>query len=178
MSQHGAGPAQRAFRDVMGSYPTGVAVLTVGDPPHGITVNSVTSVSLDPLLVAVCVRLGTRTDRLLGTSEGFALSILATDQAPLAQYFADAGRPTGPGQFDHVGVRPGAVTATVLLDEASAWLECAVDVRHVAGDHVIVLGAVLAAHAGGREPLVFHRGRFRTTGLAEPGPRSLQRSQS
>jgi flavin reductase len=170
VSQNRAGHAQRAFRDVLGIYRTGVAVLTVGGPPHEVTVNSVTSMSLDPPLVAVCVRLGTRTDRLLGTSEDFGLSVLAMDQAPLAKYFADSERPTGPGQFDRVGARPGKVTTTVPLDGASAWLECTVDVRYVAGNHVIVLSAVLSVHAGGREPLLFHPGRFRTTGLTEDGP--------
>lgn len=163
-----APPTPRRLRDVMGRFPTGVTVVTCrdGDEPHGMTASSVTSVSLDPPLVLVCVRRGTTTATRLAAAGRFALSILAGHQAPVARRFADPTRPAGARQFASVPTTTG-VTGAPLVAGALGWVEADVDALHDGGDHVIVVGRVVST-AGGTDapPLVFHRG---TLGVAGAG---------
>ncbi len=96
------GPARRRalgeFRDVVGQFATGVTVVTVASDGQvrGMTANAFTAVSLDPLLVLVCLRLGCATDELIRTAPSFAVSILSAQQESVAAWFANpdpAGRP-------------------------------------------------------------------------------------
>ena len=146
------------FRQVLGRFATGVTVVTgvVGGDPVGLAVNSFTSVSLEPALVAFCVAKASRTWPRLRATGSFCVNILAEDQEALSRAFA--GRP--PDRFRGVGWRPGP-SGTPILTDVLAWVECAVEAEYDAGDHVIVVGRVRDLDVGheGR-PLVFYRGGY------------------
>jgi len=165
-------PTPRQFRDIVGHFTTGVTVVTAAHDgkARGMTASSFTSVSLDPLLILICLRLGSATDTLAVSSGHFAVSILSAKQRAVAAWFANAARPDDESQLDVVGWRPGAVAGAPLVSNALAWLECAVARRMVVGDHAVLFGRVAELTAGAvGAPLVFHRGSFGTFGaLAEP----------
>src|SRR5690349_6934418 len=94
----GADPLE--FRRTMGLFATGVTVITVreGQVIHGMTANAVTSVSLDPLLVLVCVDSRTRMSEMLPRAGRFAINVLSEGQRPLSHHFA--GRPSGPVEVE------------------------------------------------------------------------------
>lgn len=155
----------RAFRDVMGRFATGVLVATTrsGGVDHAMTVNSFTSVSLDPLLVLLCAECVSRfRDAVLDAGE-WAVSVLPADAVPLARRLAVRGRPLG-GQLDDVPHHPGRHTRLPILDDALAAVECATYAVHNAGDHDIVVGRVLsvATPNPGPSPLIYHRGTYRS----------------
>ena len=146
------------FRDVMGRLVTGVALVTgrLGDSAHGLTVNAVSSVSLDPPLVLVCLdRNGNSHDPIIA-SGAFAVSVLANHHEELAHRFT---RGTHPERFDGVEFRDG-VSGSPVLPGALAWLDCAIRAVHPAGDHSIVVGEVLGCGAGEGDPLVFFRSEY------------------
>jgi 3-hydroxy-9,10-secoandrosta-1,3,5(10)-triene-9,17-dione monooxygenase reductase component len=146
------------FRQVLGRFATGVTVVTglAGGDPVGLAVNSFTSVSLEPALVAFCVAKSSRTWPKLRSAGTFCVNILAEDQEALSRAFA--GRP--PDRFLGVGWRPGRSGAPILAD-VLAFIECTIEAEHDAGDHVIVVGRVQDLDVGheGR-PLVFYRGGY------------------
>jgi len=159
------------FRRVVGLFATGVTVVTTrrGAVGRGMTANAFAAVSLDPMLVLVCVRQDSEMRRLLDELDVFAVSVLAADQEPVARWFANPARPAGPEQFDAVACRPGPATGAPLIDKALAWVECAVEERVPAGDHTILLGRVLSLGcAGGTEPLTFFGGSFGTVAPGRP----------
>lgn len=156
-------PTADAFRAAMGSFLTGVAVMTTeaDGAPHGMTANAVCSVSLDPPLVLVCVE---RTAHMAGavTAAGvFALSFLAEDQVALSERFADPARGAGEEEFASVPFATAETGARVLLG-ATGFVDCTVDTVTVAGDHLIVVGEVVALGAGGPDaaPLAYFRGGY------------------
>ena len=153
---------ERGLRTALGSFATGVTVATVGtDPPHGMTANAFTSVSLDPPLVLLCVRHGSATHSAIADLGAFAVSVLAADQAVLARRFADPLRPRDHTQFDGAAWCPGPRTGAPLLVHALAWLECQVTEHLDGGDHSVFLATVLDSGRGtGRDPLVFHRSGY------------------
>jgi flavin reductase len=141
---------------------TGVTVMTtvVEDVPHGMTASSVTSVSLDPPLVLVCVdRAAVMADEVVAAGV-FALSFLAADQEELSGRFADSSRPLGGDQFSGVPCRP-EVTGAPVLDGAVGWVDCHVHAIHDGGDHLIVVGEVLGLDQDpSRDPLAYHAGSY------------------
>lgn len=149
----------RRFREVLGSYPTGVTVVTgrSGDGvPFGLTVNSFTSVSLDPPLVLVCIdRLSSSHDPLV-EGGSFVVNVLARGQMGLATRFAS--EPSA-GRFDGVAWDEGPLGDPVLPD-AVAWLACSLEAVHGAGDHSILVGRVEALEGSDREALAYHRGSY------------------
>lgn len=157
-----AGDATR-LRRAFGAFATGVTVVTAGGAsPRGMTANSFTSVSLDPPLVLLCIGRDAGMYRSLAEADTFAVSVLAAGQEDVARYFASRSRPAGARQFDAVGSLPGRESAAPLIAGAAAHFECAKWRTYDGGDHVIVLGRVLALdEAPECEPLVFHGGRFR-----------------
>ena len=152
-----------SLREVMGVYPTGVTIVAALDhegEPYGLTVNSFTSVSLDPPLVLVCIaQSSTSHDRLVG-GEDFSINVLAAHQAALAARFASE---PSHGRFDEVSWEPGAGGVPVLVGAAAA-LECSIHERVSGGDHTIVLGRVRGSRVGESPALVFHKGRFSSFG--------------
>lgn len=154
-----------ALRAAMGHFATGVTVITApGDEPRGSTVNAITSVSLDPPLLLVCLRDDSRTLAALLAAGRFVVNVLHEDQQELAHRFARRD----PAPFDGVGHAPGPATGAALLHDALATLECAVHDVADGGDHRIVVGRVLAvehpAEAQAPPPLLFYRGAFTALG--------------
>jgi flavin reductase (DIM6/NTAB) family NADH-FMN oxidoreductase RutF len=157
-------PTSRQFRDAVGTFTTGITVLTarVGAFGHGMTANAFASVSLDPLLVLVCVERDAVMHKALDEAGRFAVSVLAADQEDLARYFSDPSRPMGLAQFVPMAWRAGPVTGAPLLDGALAFLECDVEATYEGGDHTVFLGRVLWVERGEASgPLLYFRGRYR-----------------
>jgi 3-hydroxy-9,10-secoandrosta-1,3,5(10)-triene-9,17-dione monooxygenase reductase component len=146
------------FREVLGHLPTGVTVVTANtaNGAIGMSSNSVASVSLDPPLILFCPAKTSTTWPKIHESGAFCVNVFAAHHAEASRRFARSGvdrfagiawheRPTGPG-----------------LDDAVAWIECGIEAEHDAGDHLIVVGAVLSLEVreGEIDPLVFFRGRY------------------
>jgi flavin reductase (DIM6/NTAB) family NADH-FMN oxidoreductase RutF len=165
----------RAFRRAMGSFPTGVTVVTVtsgNGSMHGITVNSFSSVSLDPMLVLVCLSEASRAAGLIEQAEAFVVNVLSAGQQDVSRWFANPYRPAGPTMFDGVPFEPG-VTGCPVLVEAAASFDCRLRQSHRAGDHLIVLGEVVAlVHRPELEPLIFHAGSYTSLDHEPPAGRS------
>lgn len=150
------------FRAVFGRLATGVMVLTTAHDgaPHGMTVNAVTSVSLDPFLVLVCVEHDTVMEDLIERSGRFALSILPRDQERLSIHFADPGRPPGQAQFEDVAIRT-ATTGAPILECSLAWADCRLWASYEGGDHAIVVGEIVDLDlAVDAPPLVYYRSGY------------------
>jgi flavin reductase (DIM6/NTAB) family NADH-FMN oxidoreductase RutF len=154
-----------AFRRAMGSFPTGVTVVTVAcddGTMHGITVNSFSSASLDPMLVLVCLNEASPAVGLIERAGAFAVNVLSAGQQHVSRWFANRYRPPGLAMFDGVPFEPGVTGCPVLLD-ATASFDCRLRQSHRAGDHLIVLGEVAAlVHRPQLEPLIFHAGSYRS----------------
>jgi N-acetyl-1-D-myo-inositol-2-amino-2-deoxy-alpha-D-glucopyranoside deacetylase len=150
-----------AFRAVLGRFASGVTVLTsvLDGEPHGMTASSVASLSLDPPLVVVGIGRQTVMADHVTRSGSFALSILGADQAALSTAFADPDRPLGEAMFAGVPTTT-ADDGSVLLREAIAHLVCRVRDVHHGGDHLLVVGEVVALDGEGDDPLVYYRGRY------------------
>lgn len=147
------------LRRVFGAFPSGVTSIAalVGGQPVGIAASSFTSVSLAPPLVSVCVAHSSRTWPLLSGVERLGVSVLAAEQETIVRQLSarDGDR------FAAVPWR-ATVAGAVVLEEASAWLECAVHSQVRAGDHDIVVLDVIDLDADFElEPLVFHGSQFR-----------------
>jgi 3-hydroxy-9,10-secoandrosta-1,3,5(10)-triene-9,17-dione monooxygenase reductase component len=155
-------PTPDEFRTVMGHFVTGVTVVTAlhGHDPQGITVNALSSVSLEPPLVMVALdrrRFITPTVRDAGR---FAVNILGEAQQALSDCFAGADVRPGRDAFCGAPWHSGA-TGLPLIDGALAWLECTVVETFSAGDHDLFIGRVDALGAEGRdEPLLYYRRRY------------------
>ena len=158
-------PTSDVFRQAMGRFATGVAVITavVDGVDHAMTANAVTSVSLDPLLLLVCVEREARFHDAIMASGTWGLSILRASSRGSADWLATRGRPLH-GQLDRIPVHRGPGTAVALLDDALATIECQTVNTHPGGDHTIVVGQVLSVdiidHPG--DALLYYRGRFGT----------------
>jgi flavin reductase (DIM6/NTAB) family NADH-FMN oxidoreductase RutF len=136
------------LRAVMRHWPTGVTVMTTryGDVAHGMTVNSFTSVSLEPALVLVCIEQVVRTHALAERSGIFALSILRDGQAWISDRFA--GRDTeNSNRFEGLETFT-AVTGAPILAANMGYLDCVINARYPAGNHTIFVADVVAAHPG------------------------------
>jgi flavin reductase len=151
------------FRRAMGRFATGVTVLTTrtGDHDHAMTASALTSVSLEPLLVLVCVEREARFHDAVVEAGIWGISVLSSHDRPAADWLATRGRPLH-GQLDRIAHHPGPKTGVALLDGATSTFECLTVAVHPGGDHSIVVGEVvsvaLAAHPG--EALLYYRGRY------------------
>ncbi len=149
------------FKAALGSFVTGVTAMTtlVDGVPHGMTANAVTSVSLSPPLVLVCV--GREASMAEHVDEGgvFALSFLARDQRAVSDRFADPSRGDGHEQFDGLSWE-ARTTGAPVLHGVAAWVDCRVHSVVDGGDHLIVIGEVVDVDATDREPLAYLRGRY------------------
>jgi flavin reductase (DIM6/NTAB) family NADH-FMN oxidoreductase RutF len=148
------------FRQLLGCFPTGVAVITTRTPdgePAGLTCNSFSSVSLEPPLVLFSLR---KASKLLATfeqAEGFAINILSAQQDALSARFASSKIER---KFEGVDWRPGQL-GMPLIDDCLASFECSVFARHEAGDHVVCIGEVRHLGAGAADQaLVFYKGAY------------------
>ncbi|RMG52741.1 MAG: flavin reductase [Acidobacteria bacterium] len=150
---------QQQFRQLMGRFATGVTVVTLAGEngaPYGLTVNAFTSVSLDPMLVLICIDKKVGGYELFKPGRGFAVNILAEDQEEISNRFAtrDADR------FARLTYRTG-VTGAPILDGVLAYLECRITRAYDGGDHTIFLGEVKAGQIEEhKSPLLFFGGRY------------------
>ena len=154
----GQRPDTAALRRALGCFVTGVTVVTTrgaGGLPHGFTVNSFTSVSLDPPLVLVCVGHAVESLQVYRTCEGFAINMLADSQQAISDTFAM----DFPDRFAGIRWREGSY-GSPILEGCVASLECASWQRIEAGDHMILIGRVLAFEHSTQRPLVFCRGDY------------------
>lgn len=147
------------FRRVLGHYPTGVCVITArgaDGPPVGMVVGSFTSVSLDPPLVAFFPdKRSTSWPRIEATGR-FCVNVLASDQQGLCRQFASSGG----DKFAGVTHRLSA-NGSPILDGVIAWIDCTLHATHEAGDHLIVLGEVVALEVHNpAAPLLFYQGAY------------------
>ncbi len=150
---------QDKFRAAMSQMASGVTIITMSSngADHGFTASSFTSLSLDPMLVLVCVVRGQRSHVLLEQAGHYAVNILRSSQRELGQRFAGA---LLLDRFTGIEVARAATGAPILADSL-AWLDCRVRDVLPGGDHSIFVGEVLAAHApGGGDALVYHNRRW------------------
>ncbi|MFI1440227.1 flavin reductase family protein [Streptomyces fructofermentans] len=161
------------FRAAMSRLTAGVALVTAHeaqpdpDGPSGedvgMTATSFMSVSLDPPLVLVSLREGSRMDDLLAEQPLWAVSVLSEHQRTTAGRFAMKGRISDRLLFDDLSYERGTASGAPLLEGALATLECRTEQRVPAGDHTLVIGRVLTASAPAAPdgPLAYFRGRYR-----------------
>jgi 3-hydroxy-9,10-secoandrosta-1,3,5(10)-triene-9,17-dione monooxygenase reductase component len=154
------------FRRVMGHFVTGVTVVTAldGDRPYGITVNALSSVSLQPPLVMVALDRRRFLTPVVRAGGRYAVNILGEDQQALSDCFA--GAPVTPGREAFCGAswQPGP-SGLPLLDGAIATLECTVVQTFSAGDHDLFIGEVETLGSHGKQgsepmPLLYYRRRY------------------
>lgn len=147
------------FREVLGSYPTGVTVITaIGEDgrPAGMAVGSFTSVSLDPPLVAFLPDRSSSSFPKIRTASSFCVNVLAADQESVCRAFATRGG----DKFAGVDWEP-ASSGAPRLDGVAAWIDCDFESVQEAGDHYIVLGRVRELDSiDSRLPLVFFQGGY------------------
>lgn len=158
-----ASDLQRAYRDTIGHFATGVTIVTTAGPdgPAGMTTNAVTSLSLQPLLLLVCFDRGSRTLDAVRASRRFAVNVLRAADRELAAVFAS--KRVGRDKFD--SVTHTEAHGVPVLDAALAWIACELRELLPGGDHVIGIGAVNGMGIGDEsDPLVYFRGRYTTTG--------------
>ena len=150
---------KRAFRQALGSFPTGVAVITAisgARKPIGITVNSFTSVSLEPPMVLWCLERKSDRYDAFAKSECFTISVLGTAHEDVSARLAKQGS----HNLDGIELIETELGPPALAD-ALAFFECAKEAVHEGGDHGILLGRVLRfARRDAGEPLVFFRGKY------------------
>lgn len=152
----------RTFRSVMASFATGVAVATAALPDGtkaGITVNSFTSVSLDPPLVLFCMGRHALAWPVFHKAPGFAISVLTGQQEHIARAFAVPGQ--GPERWQHGSFATAAGSHAPLLTDALATIDCVAHARHDAGDHVILIGRVVHMNRSEGEPLLYWHSTYR-----------------
>lgn len=154
-------PDAQAFRAAMGMLPTGVTIVTARSEdgtPVGLTVNSFNSVSLDPPLVLWCLATAARSLPVFMRARHFAVHVLDAGQQALAERFARKGTDRWEGLTP-----PQGLGGVPLIEGVAACFECVQHSAVPAGDHVILLGEVLACrHVPGRAPLLFHGGSYYT----------------
>jgi flavin reductase (DIM6/NTAB) family NADH-FMN oxidoreductase RutF len=166
---------QAAFRRAAGRFTTGICVVATNDAgiDHAMTVSAFTSVSLDPILVLICVEKITRFHHAVLRRGRWTVSVLAEDAEEMSRWFAEKGRPTGRQLADY-GRHPGTVTGMPVLDDAIAVLECTTRAVYDGGDHDILLGDVVGvwiapAHSPSADspnsqapqPLLYFEGQYR-----------------
>ncbi|MCL4775341.1 MAG: flavin reductase family protein [Burkholderiaceae bacterium] len=154
------------LRRALGSFPTGVTVITTLDADGvfvGLTVNSFNSLSLDPPLVLWSLGTRSSTRRAFEDAGRFAVNILAEDQAAISQRFASSARNRFHGVDTHAGLG-----GTPLIDGCAAYIECRAQSMQLTGDHLLFIGRVEQVRTAHRRPLVYVGGRYCSVG-AEAG---------
>ncbi|MEU0738175.1 flavin reductase family protein [Streptomyces sp. NPDC006134] len=176
---HAEGVSNDEFRAAMSRLASGVVLVTAQEPPLdpddpgaprgedvGMTATAFVSVSLDPPLVLVSLREGSRMDDLLAEQPLWAVSVLSENQRHIAGRFAMKGRVSDRLLFADLPHVRGEASGAPLVGGALATLECRTEQRVPAGDHTLVIGRVLTAHVPNADggPLAYFRGRYRQLG--------------
>jgi flavin reductase (DIM6/NTAB) family NADH-FMN oxidoreductase RutF len=164
MSSEGAGGLTAAvscelFKQACGRFATGITIASVLDSngtPHGLTVSSFTSVSLEPPLVLICLGHAVTTIDLFRSATHFGVNVLREDQLELSERFARKGY----DRFDGLPWQHGS-SGVPLLARALAAMECEVERRIIAGDHDIFIGRMVHAHVADGDPLIYFGSAYR-----------------
>jgi len=164
----GTADSPAAFADALGAIASSVTLVTVADGRDdvGLTVSAFCPVSLQPPLVLVSLIADSYPAELLGRLDRFAVTVLAAGQRVLAGRFAASGRPGARLLLDDVPHHRGEFSGALIADGGLAALECEVTRRVPAGDHLLVIAAVLAMDsvAESDDPLIRFRGRYPAIG--------------
>jgi 3-hydroxy-9,10-secoandrosta-1,3,5(10)-triene-9,17-dione monooxygenase reductase component len=150
----------QSLRRLMARWTTGVAVVTSrdGDAPRGATTNAFTSLSLDPLLVLVCLERESHTLAAIRAAGRFCVNVLAAGQEEVARRFATKL----PGEEKLAGVPHFLFDGIPVLEGTALWLACELEREHEGGDHAILVARPLEAAADDdAAPLLFHGGSYR-----------------
>ncbi|MFJ5225480.1 flavin reductase family protein [Streptomyces sp. NPDC088400] len=173
---HPEGVSNDEFRAALSRLTAGVVLVTAHEPAlsadgprgedAGMTATAFMSVSLDPPLVLVSVRNGSRMDDLLLEQPLWAASLLGENQRQIAGRFSMKGRISDRLLFQDLRYRRGEVSGAPLIEGSLAVLECRTEQRVEAGDHTLVIGRVLTADLPLAEggPLTYFKGRYRQLG--------------
>ncbi|MFC8584513.1 flavin reductase family protein [Streptomyces sp. NPDC057217] len=171
---HAEGVSNEEFRAAMSRLASGVVLVTAHDPDDGprgedvgMTATAFTSVSLDPPLVLISLRNGSRMDDLLAEVPVWAVSVLSENQRHLAGRFSMKNRVSDRLLFANVPYTRGEASGAPLMGGALSVLECRTENRVVAGDHTLVVGRVLTvglSPADGSGPLTYFQGKYRHLG--------------
>ncbi|KGE03486.1 flavin reductase family protein [Pseudohaliea rubra] len=155
----------RALRNTLGNFATGVCLVTALDgelQPQALTVNSFSSVSLDPPLVLWSLQNNSEAYDIFATPQHYAINVLAAEQELLSTRYAQSGAHL----LDPAHFTPGENGAPVITG-ALAVFECQLAATHEGGDHTIIVGRVARFAADTtREPLVFYRGGYRALAVS------------
>jgi flavin reductase (DIM6/NTAB) family NADH-FMN oxidoreductase RutF len=141
-----------------------IITLDLDGEVHGMTANAFTSVSIDPLLVLVCVDHSTRTHAHMHAKKRFGINVLCEDQRAISEYYARPAR-----THEHAEAEAGArfertSHGTPMLEGALAYLECRLHSSEEAGDHTIFIAEVEDVVVREGDPLLFFRGKYRKVG--------------
>lgn len=151
--------SENIFREAMGRFASGVTVVTsppgAGRAPVGVTISSLTSVSLRPPLVLWCLDRSADTFPVFREAPAFAVSILCAEQEALSIRFSAPGNHA----LDGVSLETGA-TGAPLIAGALVQIECRKTAEYDGGDHAIFVGEVIRARTRAGEPLVYFRGAY------------------
>lgn len=147
------------FRHACGRFASGVTIATVldaGGVPHGLTVSSFCSVSLNPPLILICLGHSVTVIEAFRAARYFGINVLGAEQRELSDHFARKGH-------DRFGATPwhGGSTGVPLLEDTLAEVECELDQRWTAGDHDIFVGRMVRARVSEGHPLVHFASRYR-----------------
>ena len=158
--EYRTGHDPRTLRDALGCFATGVTVVTGAGSdgrPAGLTVNSFTSVSLDPPLLLVCVAKAAASAATLVEATHFAVNVLQTGQQPESIRFSTRDQ----DRFGNTAWTVGEAGAPILADSLGVF-ECERFAVHDGGDHHILIGRVAkASFDAGLDPLLYFRGKYR-----------------
>lgn len=153
------------LRNAMAHFASGVTVVTTlaEGHDHAMTANSLTSVSLEPPMILLCVGVDNGWRDSVAESGVWGVSVLPVSGRPAATWLSTGGRPLL-GQLARVPHHHGEL-GVALLDDALATLECRTSAMHEAGDHTIIVGEVVSSSADPRrdDPLIYYRSRYTST---------------
>lgn len=153
---------KESFRTAMGRFAAGVTVVTMASPDevNAMTATAVSSVSLEPPLVLVCVDRDNHSNKLITESGAFAINILAQDQREFSDTFA---RP-GAGKAEALAAISSSrgPSGSPIIEGCLAYLDCELFASHNAGDHTIFIGKVLKAEVSeaNEKPLLYWNGSY------------------
>ena len=154
------------FRKALGAFATGVTIITLDldGEVHGMTANAFTSVSLEPLLVLVCVDHTTRTHAHMHAKKRFGINILCEDQRAISEYYARPERTHERAEAEAGARFERTQHGTPMLHGSLAYLECRLHSAEDAGDHTIFIAEVEDVVVRQGDPLIFFRGEYRRVG--------------
>ena len=155
----------RNLRQALGSFPTGVTVVSCLDKdnnPLGFTANSFTSVSLDPQLISICIDKESFNIDTFSITEHFAVSILSESQQSISTTFATPNEE----RFKNIDWR-SEDTGSPIISNAVAWFDCKTEQVVDAGDHLILIGKIISFDSSPKTPLMYLRGNYVNLGLEQ-----------